>query len=44
MHYKEYFTDYLIVSDDISNVPTSKLVSLLVPDAVRMCLEIFTNF
>lgn len=42
--YNEYFTDCLIKFDDISNVPSSKLVSLLVPDAVGMCLEIYTKF
>lgn len=44
MHYKEYFTDFLTEFHDISKVPCSKLVSLLVLDAVGMCLEIFTKF
>lgn len=44
MHYNEYFTHCLIKFYDISNVPSSKLVSLLVPDAVGMCLEIYIKF
>lgn len=44
MNYKGYFTYYLIEFHDISNVPSSKVVSLLIPNAVGMCLEIFTKF